>query len=95
MRQQRMAFFFFFFLLLLDKQWVQRLLLDLTQLGPDYYANIGWNKEPFLCSLDSESKGSKEAPQRALGRAGTPAQDASRGTRALLCLITLISFVEA
>lgn len=46
-------------ILLLDQQWVQRLVLDLTQSGPDYYANIGWNKEPFLCTLDTESKGSK------------------------------------
>lgn len=58
------------FFLLPDQQSVQRLVLDLTQLGPDYYANIGWNKEPFLCTLNTESKGSKRLTLNSAGKRG-------------------------
>lgn len=67
MRQQRMFLLFF---LLLDKQWVQRLLLDLTQLGPDYYANIGWNKEPFLCKSGLRVEGQQRGSPANAGKSG-------------------------
>lgn len=67
----------FFFFLLLHQQWVQRLVLDLTQLGPDYSANICWNKELFLSTLDTESKGSKRN-EPALNSAGKCGKSSSR-----------------